>query len=313
MKRKALLLSLIVAPGAFADVGTPLIWATFVYMFIGNALIGLVEGWLLARLFGARHRFTIAIMMGANYVSAWIGAMTLPGPLPTPQTIEDVVRCWLAYIVLFVGVTWLMSVLIEWPFVAVCLPRTPHRAIKSLGVSAVLQSISYVFIVLWIYGASVDSLATETVLVSPRDIRVDPHFELVYIGREGSTWKSDFQGRRRLIAIAAPSDPAKFHELLMFPSFQPVDLRKESEREILVRTGFWAFEGLRTWTQETNAERFALETPLTKWAASNATILPGDHVVFQLGLDQICLFELRTKRIALIARGQRPVVVKGGV
>ena len=37
---------------ALADAGTPLVWGTAFHMLLGNALIGLLEGRLLARVFG---------------------------------------------------------------------------------------------------------------------------------------------------------------------------------------------------------------------------------------------------------------------
>jgi hypothetical protein len=76
------------------------------------------------------------------------------------------------------------------------------------------------------------------------------------------------------------------------------------------RTGFWPIEGLRGKNEKTGETiYFSLETPFVSWIARSATQLPGDYVVFQLGDDQICLFETATKKIALLARGQGPVVV----
>jgi hypothetical protein len=76
------------------------------------------------------------------------------------------------------------------------------------------------------------------------------------------------------------------------------------------RTGFWSVEGLRgANTNSGETIRFSLETPFVSWIARNATQLPDDFVVFQLGDDQICLFEAATKKLALLTRGQGPVVV----
>jgi hypothetical protein len=76
------------------------------------------------------------------------------------------------------------------------------------------------------------------------------------------------------------------------------------------KTGFWPIEGLRGTNRATGQKiYFSLETPFVAWIVRNATQLPNDEVVFQLGDDQICLFEPSTKKIALLARGQGPVVV----
>ena len=54
--------------------------------------------------------------------------------------------------------------------------------------------------------------------------------------------------------------------------------------------------------------RVAVDVPGASWAASGATVLPGDQVVFQLG-DQVMLADLNTKRLGPLARGRSPVVL----
>jgi hypothetical protein len=51
--------------------------------------------------------------------------------------------------------------------------------------------------------------------------------------------------------------------------------------------------------------------PLTACADAGTplTHLPDDYIVFQLGDDQICLFDISKRQIALSARGQDPIVV----
>jgi hypothetical protein len=74
------------------------------------------------------------------------------------------------------------------------------------------------------------------------------------------------------------------------------------------RSGFWAIEGLTGWNTATQAKIWvSFETPIAAWMVRNATHLPGDIVLFQLGEDQICLYDPATRRIALIARGRGPV------
>ena len=74
-------------------------------------------------------------------------------------------------------------------------------------------------------------------------------------------------------------------------------------------TGFWAAEGLRGENTNTGTKiKVRLETPFIQWQARNAIQLPNDQVIFQLGGDQICLFDPNTKRLAILARGRGPVV-----
>ncbi|QQL43765.1 hypothetical protein [Sulfuriroseicoccus oceanibius] len=75
-------------------------------------------------------------------------------------------------------------------------------------------------------------------------------------------------------------------------------------------TGCWAWKGIRGENLRTGeVVRFGLELPIAEWRVRNATQLPGDYVVAQLGRDQIVAIDVETRRISLLARGQGPVVV----
>lgn len=74
--------------------------------------------------------------------------------------------------------------------------------------------------------------------------------------------------------------------------------------------GFWAMEGIRGSNKTTNeTTRLSLETPFMAWRVRNATHLPTDKVLLQLGEDQICLYDPIQKQIALLVKGRGPVAV----
>jgi hypothetical protein len=82
----------------------------------------------------------------------------------------------------------------------------------------------------------------------------------------------------------------------------------ESEWEF--ETGFWGSEGL----EATNRKRghtvgLSLETPFVIWHARNAVHLANDLVLFQLGTNQICVFDPATRRIARLWYGRGFVAV----
>jgi hypothetical protein len=52
---------------------------------------------------------------------------------------------------------------------------------------------------------------------------------------------------------------------------------------------------------------FSFETPFGDWAVRNATHLPTDKVIFQLGENQICLTDPEAKTIALLVHGRGPI------
>lgn len=76
------------------------------------------------------------------------------------------------------------------------------------------------------------------------------------------------------------------------------------------RAGFWSAEGLHGTDGKTGARTgFSYDTPFVSWIVRNATHLPGDKVLLQLGYDQICIYDPVMSRIALIAKGRGPVAV----
>ncbi len=76
------------------------------------------------------------------------------------------------------------------------------------------------------------------------------------------------------------------------------------------RAGFWPIEGLVAKNTETSVTiHFSFETPFAAWNVRNVVQLPTDHVLFQLGRDQICIFEPSTRRVAMLWRGRGPLPV----
>lgn len=108
---------------------------------------------------------------------------------------------------------------------------------------------------------------------------------------------------------------------------RPLGAARDSS--IRFSSGFWAAQGLRLLTKverprgrrpspdrygfdwgewETTRRLFALETPFLAWRIRDIIQLPDDVVLLRLG-DQLCLFDYRTMRIALLARGHGATVV----
>lgn len=77
---------------------------------------------------------------------------------------------------------------------------------------------------------------------------------------------------------------------------------------------FWAKDGLKGSDKKSNKKlHVALEIPYQmKWVVRLVTHLPTDKVLFQLGRDQICLYDPEKKQVALVARGSSPLAVIGG-
>lgn len=184
MNRIALIGALFVAAAltpalAYANAGTPLMWAGAAHLILGNAVIGIGEGLILAFLFRQRILTCVAIMIVANYFSAWIAAVVLIHAIK-PSLNLDLYNTpqWLWCMV---AATYFITLLLEWPFVALCLRKCQGWFRKSIWGSLVVQSASYFIIFGWYWAASGTSLYTDMTIVAPSQITAPNDVVLYYI------------------------------------------------------------------------------------------------------------------------------------
>ena len=100
---------------AHADVGTPLMWATLFHLFIGNLLIGIFEGYLLAKFFTLPKLRSIILMIIANYVSMWLGGLLLLGWLSSLIPVDLSSGRWIYPGLILLS--FILTLLMEYPFV----------------------------------------------------------------------------------------------------------------------------------------------------------------------------------------------------
>ena len=322
-------------------------------MVFGNAIIGVFEGLILAKLFKLRRALCILVMIPANYFSAWVGGLFL-GYEITNALPFNLYNTW-GWIWVMVFLTFLITLLLEWPFVFYCLRKESDRFKKSLQGNLLVNCLSYVLLFGWYWMASGTTLYTKMHVVQPSEISFPKQGLVYYISETNGVCRLDLNSHQTE-RVCTVNKPDNNDRLLVKPSvfdsnrWEIVDLSQKvavaSNLEVTAvqywrdtndpsriegissnfgdvpklgaaeqsdwnfRTGFWPIEGLQGGNQKTGAKiYFSLETPFVAWAVRNATLLPGDYVVFQLGDDQICLLEAATQKIALLARGQGPVVV----
>lgn len=165
------------AQNAGANAGTPLVWAGMLHLVFGNALIGLGEGILLSRLFSVPKRQGVLVMVLANYTSAWLGGLFIRGRIVQALPL-DLNNGW-KWFWIMVGVTWCLTVILEWPFVARCFRGREHWFRPTVRASLILQSASYVLMFSWYWLASGTSLYTRMTIVNAADLSL-PESVLVY-------------------------------------------------------------------------------------------------------------------------------------
>lgn len=346
---------------AHANVGTPLMWAGMFHLLFGNAVIGVIEGLLIARLFRTRKSSSVALMVAANYVSMIAGAVLLV-PLgnywshsrASAAPLYDAPKIlWLLAIASFVT-----SIVLELPFCFFALSRGKYRGRTSLHASIVAQAASYALLVPYYLLASGISLYTRTHVDRSLSFASKSPATVYFIGqKDGDVYQIQLSGsgRRKVLTSNITSRNARLFvrrakdsqkwslwvkgyprddaETLLIKDFathaapswrgakhnkeegtwfsfgSASDLRPEQQRTWRFWTDFWAADGLQAYNKKTEERlHIALETPFIQWFARNATVLPGDQVVFQLD-EQIVLFDLSTRKIGLVTMGRGPIVV----
>lgn len=176
---------LLLADELRANAGTPLMWASAFHLLLGNCIIGLVEGLLIARLFAASQLRSVVLMILANYVSASLGACLLQSSLiaSLPMDLENGWR----WFWILVAAAYALTLLLEWPFVASCLVRTPGSLRRSCLASVVVQTTSYALLFGYYSYASDVSLFTRLAVVPAAQIALPDDVVVLYIAeRDGA-------------------------------------------------------------------------------------------------------------------------------
>jgi hypothetical protein len=344
---------------AYADAGTPLVWAGMLHLVVGNIFIGFLEGRIIAAFLGVRKASAVSIMIAANFTSMLIGYFSFEGFELTlaPKFLgEQPLYNARPLLIMLVAASFVLTVLIEWPFCLAAVRKLDSRLKKSIFASVLVQTVSYALLVPFYFLASGTSLFTRmdidrSVVAKSKDpvmiFFISPKDGDVYrIGLNGSGLEKVcvFGGKDKVARLflrkaedsamwdlwirpdrskssdtmlvsgltsgaAEPNPFREDNEYTWFNFGAAADMRAEDKRSWNVRTGFWAFEGLSARNEETRKGfTVALETPFLEWYARNATVLPSDKVVYQLG-DQIVLLDMNTRKIGLVTIGRGPVVV----
>jgi hypothetical protein len=91
-------------------------------------------------------------------------------------------------------------------------------------------------------------------------------------------------------------------------------VHEPGENEWDLRMGWsWAAEGvsLRRQDDVSTDHRVAVELPGLAWRADSPHLLPGDQLLYQLG-PYIVLYDIESRRLAIITRGESPAVLPHG-
>ncbi len=167
---------LMVIPAAvWADAGTPLMWASMIHLVVGNAVLGCIEGLILAWVFGLKKAKTLSLMVVANYFSMLVGmgAITGLGSVIVGEYLgEQILFYALAFVWCMLGVSFLLTIILELPFCWIIMGEKENRFQLSFKASLIAQVVSYILLVPMYWLASGTSLLTQLEIVPPIDFYV---------------------------------------------------------------------------------------------------------------------------------------------
>lgn len=190
---------LIAASSARADAGTALMWTGMLHLFIGNWLIALLEAAVVSRAFHVPFGRAANWLIAANFTSFFAGAGLLWLTSDAVQRIPGlfILRHGIALIGAAVGVSYLVSVVVEWPFCrAIAAPGT-GRWRTALRMSLIAQTMSYAVIVPLYYAASPITFLTQARWQSSAFFASPAVATIYYVGTDNAVWSVNSDGTDR--------------------------------------------------------------------------------------------------------------------
>lgn len=197
---------LVAASPTLANAGTPLMWASGLFMLFGNAGIGILEGLIIGRLFKVRIGRAIPIMIVANYVSMFAGVAGVEYLSNWFQDIrmrQDPLYAGWSALYVAAAVSFVCSIFLEWPFCLWAMRRAGTRPGHGLRASAMAQVASYTLIVPYFYSLSSLSLYNDASLQSDLRFVKPPIATVYYINPDdGDVWRirTDGTGKQRALS-----------------------------------------------------------------------------------------------------------------
>jgi hypothetical protein len=181
-------------------------WAAGLHLLFGNALIGLVEGLLLARFFKAPVGRSVGCMILANYVSGGAGVLLLDDKhLKLPEVTIANLKFWFCALT---AVAFVITLVIEFPFIWLSLRTMPHAFRRSIRADLAIHAITYplLFLIYWTFSGT--SLLTRVSVVDVRSLVPSQDYDLYFITPDGKRVVKNRLGDTRqetVIEVSAPT------------------------------------------------------------------------------------------------------------
>jgi hypothetical protein len=178
-------------------------------LVLGNLVIGIGEGLLAARWFQLRKLRAVGIFILANYLSMSTGLFSLAslGGHLKDHFPKEVLVYGEVLLISLGFLSWLLSVIIEWPFCLWAVRRLERRVRRATVLSLRIQTASYAILVPVYLYASTISLYTSGRTLPDTRFTANPKTELYYVAKETrDIWSIRLDGsdKRRVAEHAVP-------------------------------------------------------------------------------------------------------------
>jgi hypothetical protein len=305
-----------------------------------NLAIGILEGLCLGFLFKLPKWKTIGWMVLANYASSWIGGPFLQKIISTDIEPSQVGR----YIITIIIAAYLLTLLLEFPFVYLACKSKLSRWEISIWGSLVIQTVSYSLLVaFWYYPLCSMSILKSVDWVNTTEFIKNTNAVMYYIDSTGKnvhrmnldgtnnapiitsgnsvieelTFEYNKETKTADIVAVSNKNYTVISSVLNEVEYEirnndrfrwsdsPEDLRNTEERSWDVFGSVYVIRIINSSTgQKINLR---LNIPFLDWQVFWLTILPCDEMVFQFG-SRICLYSRPENKMIILAKGSSPVV-----
>jgi hypothetical protein len=176
--------TLLYAPMAHANAGTPYVMRSVLTLAFGNIFIGIGEALILRLLNRAiKLRYAIPVLIAANYASMFCGLLIKNSIGLLITEVLGMPLLWIApqLMVLAFFLLYAISIVLEWPFFWLMVRKQPSVKWGSLRPCVIAQTASYALLLLWFLPTSTFSMYTDFEWVEAKAITQDDTFTLIYI------------------------------------------------------------------------------------------------------------------------------------
>lgn len=226
-----------------ANAGTPLLWAAGFHLFVGNLILGIVEGLAVGLLFKRDRALCTALLIPANYISAWLGIVVLQAAVRQGLDLHPgnfQTWYWILAVCLY-----FFTLVLEWPFVAFCFWKAERWFLRSVLATLLVQTVSCFGLYAYYDSVSSRSLLSDLTLVPASEIAIPEDVAIYYIAQEdGDVYRIDANGsHERIMSLGSfrPSGRLTVEETMGKKSFNiiahPFEYQEPDPDSVLVLSG----------------------------------------------------------------------------